>query len=460
MIINTTLGELDDILYAYRNLLGESDGVRVQKDEETMLDISCFRIQIPSLKLALREGFLMYKRDDDKDNEDDPWEIQASISVICEIQDKDPKEFLGWATCDGQRNIYDYLYPQFNDIKETDNIPCFIDTSEFIKDEKYAKKLAKQCEKEYKEEMKSEEKDSHKKVSKKMINKEQRGQITNIINLVNKLDEFSQKYTNNSLHEACIRIKAELEKQLPQQKIGEFVKENITKLAINDKISEGMLHLMQSSYWSKTRLHLPVPFAIKVKPEIDSKQQRSDSKGHVRYWEKPFSINNKQYFLCKEWYENQKKYFQDWMNTKVIKCQVADIESILMDQVDNGSSWDSLEKDGTLIELYPYTIAIPDLKLVLRMGVVYSKADYLDDLEPGEYETLSFDEKYEFTGSEAYVLYSMNDEFDPQNYLLFEFYFRGLLFFLENVYNQWDPAKRPAINGPVEDLPCEIIFEK
>ena len=121
--------------------------------------------------------------------------------------------------------------------------------------------------------------------------------------------------------------------------------------------------------------------------------------------------------------------------------------------------WESIDKESFVIDLYSNFVIIPDLKLIMRFGMVSHKIEGTEDLSPKEYEKLDYYEKFEPSGYSAYVIYDINDEFNPQNYLLFQFEFRGVLFFLEDVYAQWDPAKRPTISVPIEDLPCEIITD-
>ena len=166
MIIETTLGELEEVLYKYGDLLGWAGGVEVQESKETRLGIAEYRIQIPSLDISLRSGDLMSQHGgeyyeyhnpqtgehvvvDNPPPEDAEWEVDASITVVCELNEKDPHKYLGWSTDGFQETAYDYLRPKFDSCSALDDVPCFIDTADFMESEEEAQKYAKECEENY-----------------------------------------------------------------------------------------------------------------------------------------------------------------------------------------------------------------------------------------------------------------------------------------------------------------------
>ena len=61
----------------------------------------------------------------------------------------DPAEYLGWSAGDYQSIIYDFCMSKFKNYSDLDDIPCFIDTSEFFADEEQAEKLVAECVAEY-----------------------------------------------------------------------------------------------------------------------------------------------------------------------------------------------------------------------------------------------------------------------------------------------------------------------
>jgi len=165
MIIETTLGELDETLYKYSDLLGWADGVEVREDKK-MIGIMGYRIQIPGVDLSLRRGYLMsqhggrhYERHDARTGEhivvDDPppedakWEIDATLTVICALKETDPNNYLGWTTDGFQAAVYDVLRLKPENYSDLDDISCFIDTSDFMESEEKARQYATECEEEY-----------------------------------------------------------------------------------------------------------------------------------------------------------------------------------------------------------------------------------------------------------------------------------------------------------------------
>ncbi len=145
MIIETTLSELSETIFEYGELIGFADEVEVPEDDD-LLGIKMFRTTVPELGFALREGTLYTKSEDE---DEDEWNPDASLVLIYNSDEMDPAEYLGWSAGDYQSIIYDFCRSKFKNYSDLDNIPCFIDTSEFFDDEEQAEKLAAECEKEY-----------------------------------------------------------------------------------------------------------------------------------------------------------------------------------------------------------------------------------------------------------------------------------------------------------------------
>lgn len=170
MIIKTTFSELDETIHKYNGLLEWAEGVEVQQDSETRLAIANYRIQIPELKLALREGTLL-SQDGGEDYyyynpetgetierhsappEDAPWEPDASISLLYSIEELDPEEYIVWSDDSLQGIVYDHLRAKFKKFEDLDNIECIIDSSEFLEDEEKAQEYAKESIESYEREL-------------------------------------------------------------------------------------------------------------------------------------------------------------------------------------------------------------------------------------------------------------------------------------------------------------------
>lgn len=147
MILQTTLKDLDEFVYKYDELLGWADGCEVEDCEDIHLGISNCRIQIPSLNISLRAGELMSRRE----TNDAGWEVGASCTIVCELDERDMHKYLGWTTEDFRGAVYDFFYPKYKNLSELDDIPCIINTSDFISDEEKANRYVKECEEAYEE---------------------------------------------------------------------------------------------------------------------------------------------------------------------------------------------------------------------------------------------------------------------------------------------------------------------
>ena len=96
-------------------------------------------------------------------------------------------------------------------------------------------------------------------------------------------------------------------------KIGKHVQAVMAELAQNRILFSIDVDNMKSAEWSRKVLHLGHPFLIDVDEGMESSKQRRDENGHQRYWKTVVVINDEKYYLCKEWYENQRKYFDAWV---------------------------------------------------------------------------------------------------------------------------------------------------
>ena len=68
---------------------------------------------------------------------------------------------------------------------------------------------------------------------------------------------------------------------------------------------------MQDKTFSNANLGCAYP-ALTV-----NKSDTKDVNGINRYYAKPIIIFNKNYYLCKEWYENDKKRLVPWLKNKL-----------------------------------------------------------------------------------------------------------------------------------------------
>lgn len=98
------------------------------------------------------------------------------------------------------------------------------------------------------------------------------------------------------------------------EKIGKYVQRSMHRLIENNLLSVDMLEDMQDEAWTRRVLHLGHPFLIKIISEADVKKQITDENGYVRYWTTPYIIHGEKYCVCKEWYEENRKYFDEMLS--------------------------------------------------------------------------------------------------------------------------------------------------
>lgn len=170
MIIETTIGNLDETISKYDNLLWKTtkECTEIQEDEATKLWISWVRIQVPDLGVSLRSGDRLSQQGGEyiahinpetgepeqkyiAPEKNAPWDDDMSISVLYDIDEKDPSKYNGWSGAGFMEALVYALYPKVRDFTEIENVSCFIDTSEFLEDEEKAQTLAKECEENYEE---------------------------------------------------------------------------------------------------------------------------------------------------------------------------------------------------------------------------------------------------------------------------------------------------------------------
>lgn len=163
MILKTTLENIEEFLHKYNELFFCADSVEVQEDDNCLINFLAYRIQVPELKISIRCGDLCSKHGGEyyeyhnpttgehivKETpppEDAEWEVDAEVTVVCDLEEKDPKKYLGWSTDSIQEALFNFFYPRYSSFAELDNVECFVDTAEFIENEEEAKELALSCE--------------------------------------------------------------------------------------------------------------------------------------------------------------------------------------------------------------------------------------------------------------------------------------------------------------------------
>ena len=126
--------------------------------------------------------------------------------------------------------------------------------------------------------------------------------ITTECGIAKKREEVSEKKYHAGINLEPVKYSGE--------KIGKYVQRSMQRLIENNLLSVDMIEDMQDETWTRRVLHLGHPFLIKIVSEADIKKQITDENGYVRYWTKPYIIQEEKYCVCKEWYEENRKYFE------------------------------------------------------------------------------------------------------------------------------------------------------
>lgn len=133
-------------------------------------------------------------------------------------------------------------------------------------------------------------------LSQKFINDKRNIDITNAIKKIN-LQEVDETNTE---------IKTEISK-IP---IGKYVRLKLNEIVKKGLINQNEVEKLQEDTYSKKTFDIQYPF---LKKAINLEEQRPE-----RYWKDIIKINDNNFYICCEWYENKinndRPYFERWLN--------------------------------------------------------------------------------------------------------------------------------------------------
>lgn len=97
-------------------------------------------------------------------------------------------------------------------------------------------------------------------------------------------------------------------------KVGKFVSQSLHELFLQKEIPNELLQMLQDADYSKEQIGSTYPLLIEIDEDINSNVIIS---GSSRYWtSKPVKINNREFFICNDWYEglnrNNRTEFVKW----------------------------------------------------------------------------------------------------------------------------------------------------
>ena len=136
MIIKFKLGDYEEICDKYAAIFEHEDSVDVTDTEGNLLMTRMRRIVVPQLHASFREAEWYVLDENAEDIEDDDaWEIQCSVFVQYEENEKNPDKYISFASCDLSYLAFELSGVQCDDNDTISQLDCYIDTAEFLEDE-------------------------------------------------------------------------------------------------------------------------------------------------------------------------------------------------------------------------------------------------------------------------------------------------------------------------------------
>ena len=126
MIINFKLDDYYDICDEYEKVFEQADPIEVVVEDDCLITTGK-RIVIPQIHRSYREAEWYWREEGS-----DEYEIQASVYVSYPEHEKDPNNYISYATCDLMycaEGLREKFGISASDVPQLD---CYIDTSEFI----------------------------------------------------------------------------------------------------------------------------------------------------------------------------------------------------------------------------------------------------------------------------------------------------------------------------------------
>lgn len=100
-----------------------------------------------------------------------------------------------------------------------------------------------------------------------------------------------------------------------EMKIGEFVRYSINNLIKDELLTEDILKNLQDSKWCSNQFSLGYPFFVEKIPEKTDNELGLIRGGYKRYWKDTYKVEEKEYYLCSQWYKSQRKNFEEWIDS-------------------------------------------------------------------------------------------------------------------------------------------------
>ena len=131
MIIDFKLEDYEEICDEYESVFENEDVVDVINGDDLLI-VRTRRIVVPELHASFREAEWYTRNEDDEDLDDDAWEIQCSVFVRYEENEKDVEKYISFASADLTYYASELLGEEGKDNDRVAQLACYIDTYEFL----------------------------------------------------------------------------------------------------------------------------------------------------------------------------------------------------------------------------------------------------------------------------------------------------------------------------------------
>ncbi|MUK87769.1 hypothetical protein GMD78_05050 [Ornithinibacillus sp. L9] len=103
-----------------------------------------------------------------------------------------------------------------------------------------------------------------------------------------------------------------------KRKVSVIVKEELKRVLVSNRVPINQIELFQTLEYSKEVFKLNFPLLKEIDETKDFDVQKQDSKGRNRYYKDPLTIFGKKYYLCSQWYENNREFLLKWIEENSI----------------------------------------------------------------------------------------------------------------------------------------------
>lgn len=100
-----------------------------------------------------------------------------------------------------------------------------------------------------------------------------------------------------------------------EMKIGSFVRQTFSDMVNKQLITYDLVLKLLDHEYSRKNFGLKLPFLRMVDDSKKIRYQLYDDNGYIRYWVTPLYIKGQKYCVNKEWYEEQRTRFINWLES-------------------------------------------------------------------------------------------------------------------------------------------------